>query len=84
MGPITDWYTGRIPELQKFIELNGNADIYVVRSVEPISDHLVIKGWYTSRKMAAAHAVEPRKPEPATAKAVFDEMKLWIERHKDE
>ncbi len=84
MGPVTNWYIGRIPELQKFIELNGNAEIYVVRTVDHISEHFVIRGWYTTSKEAAATAVYPRKPESMTAKAVLDEMETWIKRRNDE
>lgn len=66
------------------MEKSGNAEIYVVRTVEPISEHFVIRGWYKTPKAAAAHAVEPRKPELAKAQAVLDELELWIKHRQNE
>jgi len=82
-GPVTRWYTSRIPEMQEFIKQNGNAEIYVVRAVKPISEHFVIRNWYLLQEEAAANAIEPRRPEYARANAILDEMMLWVKYHSD-
>jgi hypothetical protein len=82
-GPVTQWYTSRIPEMQEFIKQHGNAEIYVVRAVNPISEHFVIRNWYLSQEEAAANAIEPRRPENARANAVLDEMTLWVKYRSD-
>jgi len=76
MGIVASWYQKLIPELQKYVDEHGNKPIYVVRTVEPIEEHYVIRAWSESRQKAADVAIEPRKPERMMAKDALDEMKM--------